>query len=66
VVVLDVPAETAHARVLTRGEDDEPLEYLRAARTAYLELAQDHGWAVVDAIGAPEAVIDRVAKAAHL
>ncbi|GAB2607519.1 dTMP kinase [Kocuria arenosa] len=66
VIVLDVPAETAQARILTRGEDDEPLEYLRAARSAYLELAQDHGWALVDATGVPEAVIDRVAQAARL
>ncbi len=66
VVVLDVPAETAQARILTRGEDDEPLEYLRAARSAYLELAQDHGWPVVDATGVPEVVIGRVAEAAHL
>lgn len=60
VVVLDVPAETAHARILTRGEDDDPLEYLRAARTAYLELAQNHGWAVVEATGAPGQVLVRI------
>ncbi|MFI7744803.1 thymidylate kinase [Kocuria rhizosphaericola] len=60
VVVLDVPAETAHARILARGQDDESLEYLRAARAAYLELAGVRGWAVVDATGAPEAVLARL------
>ena len=62
VVVLDVPAETAHARILDRGQDDESLEYLRAARTAYLEFAGARGWAVVDAIGAPEAVLARLTR----
>lgn len=65
VIVLDVPAETARARIRIRGEDDEPLGYLRVARTAYLDLAQDHGWPVVDATGVPETVMDRVAAAAH-
>ena len=62
VVVLDVPTETAHARILDRGQDDESLEYLRAARTAYLEFAGARGWAVVDAIGAPEAVLARLTR----
>ncbi|GGG65694.1 hypothetical protein GCM10011374_31990 [Kocuria dechangensis] len=66
VVVLDVPAETAHARILARGEDDESLEYLRAARATYLELARARGWIVVDAGGAPEVVIARIAGAASL
>ena len=60
VVVLDVPAETAHARILARGQDHEPLEYLRAARAAYLEFADACGWVVVDATGAPEAVLARL------
>ena len=57
VVVLDVPAETAHARILARGQDHESLAYLRAARAAYLEFADAWGWVVVDATGAPEAVL---------
>ncbi|MFC4904092.1 thymidylate kinase [Kocuria oceani] len=60
VVVLDVPAKTAHARILARGQDDESLEYLRAARAAYLEFAGVRGWIVVDATGAPEAVLSRL------
>jgi dTMP kinase len=60
VVVLDVPAETARARILARGEDDESLEYLRTTRAAYLEFAGARGWAVVDATGAPEAVLARL------
>ncbi|TQN33736.1 dTMP kinase [Kocuria rosea] len=60
VVVLDVPAETARARILARGQDHESLEYLRAARAAYLELAGALGWTVVDATGAPESVLARI------
>lgn len=66
VVVLDVPAETAQARISARGQDDESLEYLRAARAAYLEFAGARGWAVVDATGAPEAVLARLARLAGL
>ena len=62
VVVLDVPAETARARILARGQDHESLEYLRAARAAYLELAGALGWTVVDATGAPESVLARLAR----
>lgn len=61
VVVLDVPAETARARILARGQDHESLAYLRAARAAYLELAGARGWTVVDATGAPESVLARFA-----
>ncbi|MFI7583966.1 thymidylate kinase [Kocuria sp. M1N1S27] len=57
VVLLDVPAETARARILARGQDHESLEYLRAARAVYLEFARARGWIVVDATGAPEAVL---------
>ncbi|MFF0991419.1 thymidylate kinase [Kocuria nitroreducens] len=60
VVVLDAPAETAHARILARGQDHESLEYLRAARAVYLEFAGARGWPVVDATGAPEAVLARL------
>ncbi|GGG71066.1 thymidylate kinase [Kocuria dechangensis] len=66
VVVLDVPAETARARILARGEDDESLEYLRTTRATYLEFAGARGWAVVDATGAPEAVLARLTGSAVL
>jgi dTMP kinase len=60
VVVLDVPAETAHARIVARGEDDEPLDFLRATRSAYLQFAADRGWRVVDAIGPTREVLARI------
>lgn len=63
VVVLDVPAETAHARIVSRGEDHEPLDHLRAARTAYLELARARGWSVVDATGTTGTVLARIGQA---
>lgn len=63
VVVLDVPAESALERILVRGEDHESLAYLRAARSAYLEIARARGWSVVDATGTTEAVLARVARA---
>jgi dTMP kinase len=63
VVVLDVPAETAQKRILTRAEDHETLTYLRAARSAYLDLARAHGWSVVDATATTEAVLTRIQDA---
>ncbi len=57
VVVLDVPAETAHARIVARGEDDEPLDFLRATRSAYLQSASAHGWTVVDATGSTREIL---------
>ncbi|GER22755.1 hypothetical protein NCCP1664_12520 [Zafaria cholistanensis] len=57
VVLLDVPAEEAYARIHARGEDHESLAYLRAARTAYLKLAAAEGWHVVDGSGTPEQVV---------
>ncbi len=63
VVVLDVPAETARERILARGEDDETMDHLRAARSAYLDLARTWGWTVVDATGTTGAVLARMADA---
>jgi dTMP kinase len=60
VVVLDVPAETAHARIVARGEDDEPLDFLRATRSAYLHCAASHGWTVVDATGSTREIVARI------
>ncbi|MDI3331690.1 MAG: AAA family ATPase [Micrococcus sp.] len=64
VVVLDVPAETAHARITARGEDDESLDFLRATRSAYLQFASTRGWTVVDASGSTPAVLDRIRQGA--
>ncbi|HRO31383.1 AAA family ATPase [Citricoccus sp.] len=65
VVLLDVPAETAHARITARGEDDEHLDFLRASRAAYLRGAS-RGWAVVDATGPTREVLGRIHQgAAH-
>jgi dTMP kinase len=60
VVVLDVPAETAHARIVARGEDDESLDFLRSTRSAYLQLAATHGWTVVDGTGSTREVLARI------
>lgn len=65
VVVLDLPAEAAHARILARGEDEESLGFLRASRAAYLELAERRGWAVVDAGGTPRSVGARLRRVAE-
>ncbi|MFF0905605.1 UNVERIFIED_CONTAM: dTMP kinase [Kocuria sp. CPCC 205316] len=66
VVVLDIPAQTAQQRILRRGEDHESLDYLRTARTAYLELARTRGWRVVDATGTTDVLVARIAEAADL
>ena len=66
VVVLDVPAEIAQQRILRRGEDYESLDYLRTARTAYLELASVWGWRVVDAVATTEELVIRIMDAADL
>lgn len=66
VVVLDVPAEIAQQRILRRGEDHESLDYLRTARTAYLELASTWGWSVVDATATTEVLVTRIIDTADL
>jgi dTMP kinase len=64
VVVLDLPAGTAQERIIARGEDHESLEYLHAARLAYLDLAHSQGWMVVDATDATEEIAARIQAAA--
>lgn len=64
IVLLDLPAEEAYARIHARGEDHEPLDYLRAARAAYLGLAAAEGWHVVDATEAPERVAEALRRVA--
>ncbi|MGQ1795838.1 dTMP kinase [Kocuria oceani] len=66
VVVLDIPAQIAQQRILRRGEDHESLDYLRTARTAYLELARAEGWSVVDATATTEVLVARIAEAVDL
>lgn len=66
VVVLDVPARIAQQRILSRGEDHESLDYLRTARTAYLELARTGGWSVVDATATTEVLVAQIAAAVDL
>jgi dTMP kinase len=57
VLLLDLPEQTAYARIAQRGEDMESLAYLRTAREAYLYLAAREGWRVVDAAAAPHDVL---------
>ncbi|GAA3677337.1 hypothetical protein GCM10023081_14540 [Arthrobacter ginkgonis] len=64
VVLLDVPAEEAYARIHARGEDHEPLAYLQAARAAYLGLAAAEGWHVIDATQTPARVAEALRRVA--
>ncbi|PQZ89609.1 thymidylate kinase [Arthrobacter sp. MYb227] len=64
IVLIDVPAELAYQRIMARGEDHEAMDYLLAARSAYLGLARRRGWHVVDGSGSPRNVADAVARAA--
>lgn len=64
IVLIDVPAELAYQRIMARGEDHEAMDYLLAARSAYLELARRRGWRVVDGSNSPRRVADDVARAA--
>lgn len=56
IVLIDVPAEVAHARIVARGEDEESLSYLRSAREAYLQIARARAWHIVDGSGTPQQV----------
>ncbi len=62
VLLLDLPAATAVARAEARGATDpfEKVEFLEAVRQAYLGLAaaEPDTVRVVDAAGAPEAVLE--------
>ncbi|MBV1779299.1 thymidylate kinase [Paeniglutamicibacter sp. ABSL32-1] len=64
VILIDVPAEVAHARILARGEDSETLSYLRSAREAYLEIALARGWHIIDGTGTPRQVAAKTRRAA--
>ncbi|MEX5257959.1 AAA family ATPase [Kocuria arenosa] len=66
VVVLDVPAEIAQQRILSRGEDHEALDYLQTARTAYLELARTGGWSVVDATATTDVLVAQIVAVVDL
>jgi dTMP kinase len=60
VVVLDVAAESAHERILSRGEDHESLDFLGTTRDTYLVLARERGWNVVDATGTSDAIVTQI------
>lgn len=62
-ILIDVPAEVAHARILARGEDNESLSYLRSAREAYLEMALAGGWHIIDGSGTPQQVAGKTLRA---
>lgn len=64
IILIDVPAATAHHRITMRGEDSETMPYLSSSREAYLELARARGWHVVDGSGSPGQVAADVLRAA--
>ena len=64
VILIDVPAEVAHARIIARGEDSETMSYLASAREAYLEIAATKGWHVIDGSDTPENVALNTLQAA--
>jgi len=59
VVLLDMDPEESMARVGSRGEElsrFEKLEFQRRVRKAYLDLAQQFNYIVIDAARPPEDV----------
>lgn len=66
VILIDVPPGLAYDRIIARGEDCETLEYLQAARTAYLELALARGWHIIDGSGTPQQVAAQTRLAAGI
>ena len=59
VILLDMDPEESMARVGSRGEElsrFEKLEFQRRVRKAYLDLAQQYGYIIVDAARPPEDV----------
>ncbi|GHD00255.1 dTMP kinase [Zhihengliuella salsuginis] len=59
-VLLDVSPATALGRIRERGLDTESLDYLEAARDAYLACAVTEGWAVIDAEADAFTVVSRL------
>lgn len=64
MILIDVPAGIAHARIVARGEDSETLSYLQSAREAYLEIALARGWHIIDGSGTPQQVAAKTRRAA--
>lgn len=64
IILIDVPAEIAHARIIARGEDSETMAYLLSAREAYLEIAAARGWHIIDGSGTPAEVAHDTFRAA--
>lgn len=59
-VLLDVSPATALGRIRERGLDTESLDYLEAARDAYLACALTEGWVVIDAEADAFTVVSRL------
>ena len=64
IILIDVPAEVAYARIVARGEDSETLSYLTSARESYLEIAAARGWHVIDGVDTPANVVRNAMRAA--
>lgn len=56
IILIDVPADIAHARIVLRGEDSETHAYLESSRQAYLEIARAKGWHIIDGSQRPQQV----------
>ena len=66
VILLDMDPEASMARVGTRGEElsrFEKLDFQRRVREAYLRLARQYGYIVVDASRSPDEVYADVVNA---
>lgn len=65
IILIDVPADLAHSRILLRGEDSETLSYLKSSREAYLEIARARGWHIIDGSGTTRQVALDAMRAAY-
>lgn len=59
-VLLDLAPSESAVRKQERDRYESRLDFLREVRRAYLQLAEDAGWIVLDAAPDPEAVAGRV------
>lgn len=64
IILIDVPAEVAHARITARGEDSETMPYLVSAREAYLAIATAKSWHIIDGSDTPANVARNTLQAA--
>lgn len=63
VVYFDLAPERAYARVVERGTDAEPLQYLRIFDAAYRSLENFSGFRIIDANAEPEKVVFQLESA---